>query len=171
MQDRSLVLGFDALGDDLHVQAVAQGNDRFQQLAACWPDIQLLDEGPVDLEAIEFELLQIAQRGIARAEIVEQDLDAHFAQALHGALGFARMRNQDTFGNLDVQQAGRDAMALKRGFHAAGKAIDPELDRRHVNRNRDGFLALDFQHGLVERPRAQLGNEAALFRNRDKHTR
>ena len=62
LQDGRLVFGFDALGDDFHVEAVAKRDDGFQQLPAGRADIELLDERSVDLQAVEFELLQVAQR-------------------------------------------------------------------------------------------------------------
>ena len=38
--------------------------------------IHPVDEGAVDLQRVDRELPQIAQRGIARAEVVDADLDA-----------------------------------------------------------------------------------------------
>src|SRR5258708_17305351 len=64
-EEAELFLGFDPLGHDRHLQAVAKAdpgaNDRPRLRVA--PEIH--DKSAVDLDLVERERLQIAQRGIA----------------------------------------------------------------------------------------------------------
>ncbi len=58
------------LGDHAYERAVAAAG-------------QLLDEGAVDLDLVDGEVLQVGERGVAGAEVVDRHADAEAAQALH----------------------------------------------------------------------------------------
>ena len=78
-QDLELGLGLDALGDDADAQAVGQRDhgldDRPVRLA-----VEPGHERPVDLDRVEGQVLQVGQRRVAGAEVVEDEPDAHVAQ-------------------------------------------------------------------------------------------
>src|SRR5258706_9047059 len=64
-----LVGGFDALGDHLETEAVAEGDHgRDDGVGAAG---ELGDEGPVDLETVNGETVQIAEPAVAGAEVVD----------------------------------------------------------------------------------------------------
>src|SRR6516165_3392658 len=68
-------VGLGALGNDVHAEVVGESDDRFQDH---WtrPALRGADKGLVDLQRIEREALQIGQRGVAGAEIVDREPDA-----------------------------------------------------------------------------------------------
>ena len=70
----------DALGGGLDVERMGELGDRADDRARAVAGQQVLDEAAVDLELVEREALQIAERRIAGAEIVERDADAERAQ-------------------------------------------------------------------------------------------
>ncbi len=77
-----LVLGFDALDHDAHAQVAADGVDRANDARGLGVSrrVDVAHETLVDLDLVEGKIVEIAQRGIARAEIVERDVDADRAQ-------------------------------------------------------------------------------------------
>src|SRR6476619_3503623 len=70
-----LLLGLDALGDQAERQAVAHADDCTDDRHGLHIERQAADEGLVDLDLVDWEAADIAERGIARTEIVERDLD------------------------------------------------------------------------------------------------
>jgi hypothetical protein len=78
-----LVVRFDTLGRGLHLQRLGQaddrGNDRSVAIAFGHPG----DEALVDLDLVERRVLQIAERGIARPEIVQRQPHAQQLQRLN----------------------------------------------------------------------------------------
>ncbi len=71
-------------------------------------------EGAIDLEAIDREAAQVAERGVAGAEIVERDLEAAASQTLdhRGDGDDARVIDQGALGDLDFDSLGFDALAF-----------------------------------------------------------
>src|SRR3979409_1777366 len=62
-EESELLLGFHALGDDRHLQAVAEPDPRATDRRRLRIAAEIDDEGAVDLDLVERERLQIAQRG------------------------------------------------------------------------------------------------------------
>src|SRR5579883_3465701 len=73
---RVLLLGLDPLGGGDDVEAAGEARDGADDRGAVAPARQLLHEGAVDLDLVEWEHLQIAERRVAGAEIVEHDRGA-----------------------------------------------------------------------------------------------
>jgi hypothetical protein len=80
LQALGLPLRFDALGDDLHAEAVGDPDQRLDDHAAPGAAFDAADEGAVDLDDVDREIQQMGQRGEAGAEIVERDENAPLAQ-------------------------------------------------------------------------------------------
>ena len=78
-----LVGGLDPLGDDRHLEALAEADDRAgdRGLAAVDPDP--VDERAVDLEHVDREARQVAQRGVAGAEVVDREPHPEPLQLAH----------------------------------------------------------------------------------------
>ena len=95
--------GFHAFGDDGDSQIAPQAHNGIDHGHI---DVALLlagDEGAVDFEAIELELLQIGQRRIARAEIIQRDSYAEDAQIIQNIAGDIRIREQHAFSDFKNQ--------------------------------------------------------------------
>ncbi len=84
---------------------------------------EVLDEGTIDLDLVERETLQIAQRRIAGAEIVERDANAQLAQLVQGISSVASSsRISTSFGDLQFEPTRRRApmpQALAATFSAS----------------------------------------------------
>ena len=62
---------------------------------------QLADERAVDLQLVYRQSLQVRQRRVASAEVVDRDADAHQAQRGDGVQRPSRVGHQTVFGDLD----------------------------------------------------------------------
>ena len=78
-------LGVDPLGDDREAQAVGEvdhgADDRLGRVIGQ----ERLDEGLVDLDRRHGKALQVRQRGVARAEVVEGETNAEADEGLEAA--------------------------------------------------------------------------------------
>src|ERR1700733_3333323 len=75
-QCRDLRLQLDAFGDRVEAERLAERDDRPRQLRAVFGARQAADEGAIDLEDVNRKTMQIRQRGIAGAEIVDREAHA-----------------------------------------------------------------------------------------------
>ena len=76
-----LLLGLDAFGGRRHAQADAEpGDGAHDGEGVHIGRRQIADEAAIDLDLVEGKLAQIAQRGIAGAEIVQRDAHADVVQ-------------------------------------------------------------------------------------------
>ena len=64
---------------------------------------QVADEGLVDLDLVEGEGPQIAERGVAGAEVVHRDPDAEVAELVEDGEGALGLLEQDQLGDLEFQ--------------------------------------------------------------------
>src|SRR5450755_539230 len=69
-EEAQLLLGFDALGDNRHPEAVAKADHGPHDRRRLRIASEIHDEGTVDLDLVERKRLQIAQRGITAAEVI-----------------------------------------------------------------------------------------------------
>src|SRR4029077_16317215 len=97
-----LLSGLDALGDDLDTQAAAQVDDRADDLGAL--PLRTLNEGRIDLQLIDREAMQIAQRGGAGAEIGDGEAAADLANPLDDGKSDLRILHDGALGDLEVQR-------------------------------------------------------------------
>src|SRR5207244_5026853 len=68
-EEAELLLRLDPLGDDRHFEAVTEVDDSANDCRGLRVAPEIHDKGAVDLDLVERERLQIAQRGIAGTEI------------------------------------------------------------------------------------------------------
>jgi hypothetical protein len=64
----------DPLGDHPQSQRMTHSNDRGCDGCVVGLDRDLPDEGAIDLQRIEGEVLQVAERGIPRPEVVHREV-------------------------------------------------------------------------------------------------
>ena len=79
MQEVGLALRFHAFGDQTPPKAAAELDDGAHDRTAGARDaaaVDLVDEGAVDLERVDRELLQATEGGVAGPEIVDREVDA-----------------------------------------------------------------------------------------------
>src|SRR3546814_6832815 len=113
LKEARLPVVLDPLGDNLQLEAVTEIDDRAHDLHRARVAPEILEEGLVDLDAVEIEILQVAEARIAGPEIVQHDLDAELAQLPDRALRRVHVRNEHALGDLEphlgrAQPGGQD---------------------------------------------------------------
>ena len=96
-QEVQLLVGLHAFGDHRQVQAVGHGDNGAGDLGVLFAAGQAIDEGAVDFQHVDGELL------VARAEVVHRDAQAQVLQAGEDLQGFADFAHQDAFGQFQLQ--------------------------------------------------------------------
>src|SRR5712671_5376925 len=94
----------DAFGDDRQAQHLTQAYRGADNRRIVRVGFQLMHEIPVDLQPVEREFLQIAQAGIAGAEIVEDDSNPEILDPAENLEGLLVVHDQDVFRHLELEQ-------------------------------------------------------------------
>jgi hypothetical protein len=104
-----LVGGLDPLRDHVHAEAVRQRHDRPDDLLVAFLRGRAAHERLVDLDGVEREAVQVAERGIAGPEVVDGQLDAVALELLERARHELRVLQDDALGDLQLEAAGAQA--------------------------------------------------------------
>src|SRR5688572_16026671 len=75
---------FDAFGGCLHTQPVGQRSYGTHNVESTRALRDVLDERTINLDLVEREALQIAERGVSGAEVVHHDSYPQFTQLIEG---------------------------------------------------------------------------------------
>ena len=81
-QLRELRLVLDPLGDRVEREGPGHADHRLDDRRALLLDAEAVDEGAVDLQRVEGEAVEVGERGVAGAEVVEDEANAELAQRL-----------------------------------------------------------------------------------------
>ena len=136
-----LVLGLDALRHDDRSQRRADLDDRAQQGRRLLVADRALDERLGDLEAVDRERTQVAQRAVAGAEVVDDEMDAAALQLVEDLTDPRAVRDDGMLGDLEDERIGRDA---GRHHGLADVLAEPglvELESREIDHHREPLLA------------------------------
>src|ERR1041384_2306427 len=98
-QQNALLLGLHALAQNRETEGASERHDGLDDDAAVGGLAERDDETAVDLELVEWEALEIAEVGIAGAEVVERDADAELVQILNAFDHLVRIVDQHAFGD------------------------------------------------------------------------
>src|SRR5882672_3446267 len=175
-QEIELCLGFNPLRDHDHAQALGQVDDRLDDRRIVQIVRQVLDEAAVDLEFVDREALQIIQAGIAGAEIVDRQADAHLVQLIQQLRGFLRVLHDCVLGEFDLELLRLDAVAGEGGRYALDQARAAELERGKIDGDRHDveLPALpfgDLAAGFVQHPFADQVDDVRFFGKRNETVR
>src|SRR6516165_5020948 len=102
-QQLALRLGLDAFGRRRHVERGGNVHHGLHDRRGTVGFGNVADKAAVDLDLVEREALQIAERGIAGAEIVERDAYPDRTQLMQDRKGGLIVADQNRFGDLDLQ--------------------------------------------------------------------
>src|ERR1700737_4569297 len=102
-EEAELLLGLNALGDNRHFEAVAEIDDGADDRRGLRIAAEIHHEGAVDLDLVERESLQVAERGIARAEIVHRDPPAARLQPPDQCQAAVEILDQHAFGDFNFE--------------------------------------------------------------------
>ena len=119
-QGAELVSGFHAFHDALQLHVLAQGHQRLDDLGAGWVEVDAGDEGAVHFQFGQRQRVDLAQAGIAGAEVVQGNAAAQFAEPADRTLGLGQVLDDGGFSDFQVQ-TGRvfDIVDLERETQAA----------------------------------------------------
>ncbi len=119
-EKQRLHLGLHALGYRRNAKIAGNVQDGLDDDAIILVGLQVVDERAIDLERVDRQALQMRQRGIARAKIIESDLDAECFQRGERHVDFGDIVEHDVFGKLDREAAGVGAGRA----HGIGDKLD-----------------------------------------------
>src|SRR5262249_12661837 len=123
----------------------------------------------VDLDLVEREHQQLAQRGISRSEVVERDGDAKIFELPQDWQTFGRRLNKRRFGYLELQAFGCQAGLSKRAYHDIDQVVLSELDGGEIDRHLDFVRpGCSLGAGRLHQPLANLRDHAGFFGERDE---
>ena len=105
-QKRGIGFRLHPFGNRADVEIACQVDERADIILIVGIAGEIAAERPVELENIHRHGAEVAERGEARAEIVDGDAAAEFAQLLDEADGFAQVAQRHCLGDLDDQAAG-----------------------------------------------------------------
>src|SRR5947199_98672 len=95
-----------ALGDHVHLQAVGHRDDRARDGNVVLGMRQVAHEAPVHLEVVDRKELEVAERRIAGAEVVDGEVHPHRAQIAHELHRLVRIPHHHAFGDFELEDAG-----------------------------------------------------------------
>ena len=139
----------------LILQPARQIDQRLHEGAIVRRARDVLHEGAVDLHDVDAELAQIAERGVAGAEIVDRDPAAEVLQPRDEAAQIVDILDRDGFGDFDDQPLGDAGMRVHQRFdrgppvrihRGIGRDVEAEL---HVRR-RGQFRHHEFEHAVID---------------------
>src|SRR4051812_28402432 len=168
-ESRNLLRRLDSLcaGRDTEALPEAEhGADDRRRIRAL---LQLLHEGPIDLDLVEREAAEIAERRIAGPEIIHGNAQSQPSQIVQSAEISLDVAQEEGLGDLDLKAARGKAGFPQHSRDPLRQIMVPELGRRDVDRDVDvvGPL-LGVPTGLPEHPFAELNDDAGLFREGNK---
>src|SRR5579875_3553943 len=159
------------LRGDGEAERAAEPDDRFDDNGAFPGHFHRFEEGPVDLDLVEGEAAQIDQARIATAEIIEHHGDAQRAQIDHRTLGEVGIRNDDAFGEFELDALRLHLRLGQDFFDGRDEILLPKLDRGDVDRHANVGPALGILTGAPQDPFAQRYDEPSLLGQSDEFFR
>ena len=114
-QDLRLLLGFHALDDARQLQVPAQVDDRLDDVAAGGQRLDILDEAAVDLDLVEGQAMDVAQAGVAGAEVVKRDVRPQRFERLQAFATLVEIAHQGGFGDFEIDPLGNHAAVFYDG--------------------------------------------------------
>src|SRR5215468_10791025 len=96
-QEAEIRFGFDAFRNHSQSQTVGQLDYSLNQLGIIRVNRRFMDEGTINLKHIEGQLSEITQRRVARAEVINSNLNTPSLQLTQGARGGVGVLHDATF--------------------------------------------------------------------------
>src|SRR5439155_1078126 len=175
---RSLLLELYALRHGVESERLAEGHHGAHELRSAVRIGQPAHEGTVDFEDVDRETMQVGERRVAGAEIVDRKPDAEGLQAAESLEVRVAVVHDGALGELDdeivrlesgfTQRLG-DVMYQIALFEVAGRDVHREPQGRSAG---DGLApGAHVAAGLPQHPAAELGDVAALLHHLDEARR
>src|SRR3569623_668933 len=163
-----------ALRHHVEAQAPGHGDDGGDDGRVVLIGLHVADEGAVDLESLDREALEIAQRRIARAEIVDGEAHAHAVERGDIVARDLVALHQHALGDLELEQLGFERRQMQDMHHLLTQTEIAELPARQVHGDAQRAVLLPRRGpaaGLFQDPVADRHDEAGLFEQWDEFER
>jgi hypothetical protein len=162
-------LGFDAFGDGGETEAVAKADDGGGDFAAVAGVVHGADETGIDFELVEGEGLEVAEAGVAGAEVVECETGALLFEFGGDAVGVLGVAGECALGDLEDETAEGKAGLFGGGTDVFGEREVGELGEGDVDGEGEvlGDVFCGGEDGSEE-VAGELAVEAGLFGERDE---
>ena len=165
-QPVALLGGLDAFGRDLHAEQPAEAHDPLDDAEGVLLAAERAGERARDLDLVE--LLQVAQAGIAGAEVVDRDPDAQSLELVEDRAGDLGVAQQRALGDLELEAFGLEAGLGERLADLVDQLAMEELRGRQVDRHADPGPGGCARAGLVQHPGAERHDQAGLLGDRQE---
>ena len=137
---------------------------------------QVAHETPVHLEVVDRKELEVAERRIAGAEVVDGEVHAHRAQIAHELHRLVRIPHHHAFGDFELEDAGFGPGGLEDFRELGYELLLAELDGRKVDRDRHprqaGILpGLGARADLAQRPQSDRNDQTRFLGEVDEFLR
>ena len=155
------------------MQLLCQVDDVVEDRHGLFVGAEAREEFHVDLQHVKLVILQHVQRGIPRAEIVEPDAVAHFAEPADRAGQKALFVREGTFRDLDIEIILRHLVFSGRLGQVPDDIAELEIEPREIERDRRegqpllGGLAV-IAADLLDDAAVELVDLAVLLENADE---
>ena len=174
-QERRLRLRLDPFGDHLEPEIVRHGDQRAHDGGVLGVVGDVAHEAAVDLDAREREAREIAQRGIAGAEIVERELDAPLRQLSQNP-DRVLVVERDVLGDLELERLAWQAGVLQGVLDAVEQRCAVELGREQLDADAaepqpHGAPSRRLRAGGVDDPAADVRRDGAARQGLDERPR
>src|SRR5262249_55288176 len=135
--ERKLLLRLNAFSGCCDIETLSETNDRTHNGRAVGTLSQFADERPVNLDLVEREHRQIAQRGMPGGEVVKDDGNAGTFQSLQLRNVFSALLQQNRFGNFQFEALGGELRGAQRVRDNSEQIATLELSRGKIDRHLD----------------------------------
>ena len=167
-QHLAVVHGFHALGDDLAVEGPRQAEHAFEDGQVVGVVEHVAHEALVDLELVHGQALEVGQRGVAGAEVVQREGHAHVAAGHHDLGDAGQVAQSAGLQHLQLQVA---VLHLGVGGQAGAQALHEigllQLARTQVDADRQvqagGAPGVHLLQGGLHHPLADVERQRVVL--------
>jgi len=106
-----LLIAFNAFGDDGEAEAVADRDDSIDDGVGAAGVADAIDEGAVDLEALDGELVELAEGRVTGSKVVDGKRYADLCEQVDLAGGFGEVAHHGGLGDLHAEEVGIDVVS------------------------------------------------------------
>ena len=166
------LFALDTFGDHLEAEVVSEVDRRPDDDLVLLVDQHVGDEALIHLQLADRELTQVAQRRVARAEIVDRQMDAEFVELLNRRTRAGRLEEQRRLGDLECERSGVHAVLRQIPGDSSREVRIQEVMRREVHRQREVVTAVlevaQFDDALCEHGVGQLLDQTRVLGDSDE---
>src|SRR5437773_5181273 len=170
-----LRFGLDSLSDHSLAERRTHRDDRPHNFLSVASTAHATQEGTIDLDLSDWQLVQRAQRRIACAEVVDADLHSSVAQGKKIRQRTGEFLDQYALGDLEREVCGTNARLCDHTLRIDGEAGLGKLHARYIyiqcnaSQSRHRLLPdAQLPAGLVQYPVAEGYDQSSLFGHADK---